>query len=140
MHYSNFNYFRQDQDTRDDAPFSCCRLRSPYPCIHHDLMSVGSSYLYAPESNLSVSERGCHPVLIKYTKIVAWRIAVTIFIFVLLQCVICIVTRLIQTGHMEFYRFERNSHWHTTWLIGGGSGRRVQMAPRPPAIPYDLRS
>ncbi|GLV34786.1 hypothetical protein CBL_09267 [Carabus blaptoides fortunei] len=129
---SNVTTTKQNQVTRDDTPFSCCSMRTPYPCIHHDVMSVGSSFLYAPETNLSVSEHGCHTVLLRHTKNVAWKTAFALFCFSILQGALCVATRLLQTSHFEKYRFEKD-HWYTAWLFGYYKGKSSNRTsdPRP---------
>ncbi|XP_041467635.1 trithorax group protein osa-like [Lytechinus variegatus] len=50
----------------DDVPFSCCRPKSPRPCIHHQVQDNDIHYNYDYQTDLTLHPVGCKEQLMEY--------------------------------------------------------------------------
>ncbi|XP_060531595.1 rod outer segment membrane protein 1-like [Cylas formicarius] len=122
-----------------NTPFSCCSMSSKFPCIHHNIEDTGTSYLYTPEYNLSISIKGCFEILRDKKRSVGLGIVGSLMLIILLQIILLIPVRLLQTGHAENSKFEGKSNEYTVWLIGCYTGRNESNGPpEPPPVPPEL--
>lgn len=68
-----------------EVPFSCCSMRTVNPCIHHGIENTKSIYIYNVETNLSISSRGCHEIIVKRKMNASWLIFGYLFISMIIQ-------------------------------------------------------
>lgn len=135
-----------------NTPFSCCSMKSMFPCIHHNIETTGKSYLYTPEQNLSISTDGCYHKIRKRKMKVGWRIVGNLFLMQFLQITLLICLRFLQTGHYVDSKFSGHSKLYTIWLFGIYTGKKQSdkvddtkkdqetvEPPEPPPIPPELK-
>ncbi|XP_050300072.1 peripherin-2-like [Anthonomus grandis grandis] len=100
------------------TPFSCCKIKSKFPCIHYAIDCIGTSYLYVPEFNLSVSATGCHAKIIKKKRKIGMTIVGYLILFICLEVLMLVPVRFLQTAHSTDYKFDDAAKTYTVWLIG----------------------
>ncbi|KAL1500745.1 hypothetical protein ABEB36_006190 [Hypothenemus hampei] len=67
------------------TPFSCCTIKTHFPCIHFDIESLGLNYYYTPEFNMSISPIGCHQRMVEKKREIGEGIVVGLFLNIFLQ-------------------------------------------------------
>ncbi|KAH1000835.1 hypothetical protein HUJ04_013120 [Dendroctonus ponderosae] len=121
------------------TPFSCCAIKTKFPCIHFDIESTGVNYLYTPEFNLSISGTGCHTRIVETKRQIGMGIVASLFLYMFLECLLLVPARFLQTGHSVDFKFEGNSKSYIVWLIGSYAGKNQSNGPpEPPPVPPDL--
>ncbi|CAG9764890.1 unnamed protein product [Ceutorhynchus assimilis] len=105
------------------TPFSCCSIKSKFPCIHFDIESTGVNYQYIPEFNLSISGTGCRSKIVEKKQQIGMGIVGSLFLFIFLEFLMLIPVRFLQTGHSVDHRFLGNSKTYTVWLFGSYTGK-----------------
>lgn len=69
------------------TPFSCCAIKTKFPCIHFDIENVGVNYFYTPEFNLSISETGCHTRVVEKKRQVGIGIIGSLFLYMFFEVI-----------------------------------------------------
>lgn len=80
-----FSHSRAFPQLKGETPFSCCSIRSTYPCIHHGIEVTSDAYLYRKAANLSVSTTGCHTVILGAKISTGWTLVWKTVLLLLLQ-------------------------------------------------------
>ncbi|XP_049820583.1 peripherin-2 isoform X2 [Aethina tumida] len=145
INWSDKNYLSKgfEDSSNGNTPFSCCSMNSLFPCIHHDIENTGTTYLYVPERNLSISTTGCYDSLLKTKVKYGWQIIGNLFLLMFLELLAIILLRFIQTAHFSSnFNFTKEKILYTMWLIGRYRGKIMvpENAPEPPQVPQDLMS
>ncbi|CAG9859532.1 unnamed protein product [Phyllotreta striolata] len=125
------------EKSNGNTPFSCCSMSSLSPCVHHNIENTGKGYLYTPEQNLSISTTGCHEKILTKTRQVGWKIIGNLLIFIVLQGVVLVGMRLLQTAHYASkFAFGGHNRVYTAWIFGRGVMKN-SIAPDdgPPPVP-----
>lgn len=139
-------------NSQGNTPFSCCSTTSMFPCIHHNIENTGRVYLYTPEQNLSISTEGCYHKIRERKQKIGWQIVGKLFLMLLVQVIILICARFLQTGHYVHSKFSGHSKFYTIWLIGIYAGKKsdgqtkneiadgkTSGPPEPPPVPPELK-
>lgn len=61
-----FRYLQNGEFIKDDAPFSCCDMTAPRPCVHHDVLNVSAHRFVGTRGTLYTE--GCSYALITFWK------------------------------------------------------------------------
>ncbi|XP_038046901.1 photoreceptor outer segment membrane glycoprotein 2-like [Patiria miniata] len=101
----------------DDAPFSCCKADQLRPCIHHHVHDNDRHYNYDYRESLTLYQKGCKPALMEYFTTRLNRIGgITMLIFIL-QAVIFVLLRYLQTSIQNAYKAKDEEGTSTGWLL-----------------------
>ncbi|XP_066249551.1 peripherin-2-like [Euwallacea similis] len=120
-------------------PFSCCAIKSRFPCIHFDINSVGVNYIYSPEFNLSILETGCFAKTMEKKQQVETAIVGNLGFYVFLECLILVLVRFLQTGHSAESKFDSCKKNYVVWLLGSYTEKSQSTGPpEPPPVPPEL--
>ncbi|XP_022081594.1 uncharacterized protein LOC110974327 [Acanthaster planci] len=101
----------------DDVPYSCCRHDLLRPCIHHHVHDNQKHRNYDYREGLTLHQQGCKHALIDYFTIRLNRIgAITLVIFIL-QSVIFLLLRYLQTSIRNAYDADDPEGTARGWLL-----------------------
>ncbi|PVD26169.1 hypothetical protein C0Q70_13838 [Pomacea canaliculata] len=90
-------YLQNGEFIKDDAPFSCCDMTAPRPCVHHDVLNVSAHRFVGTRGTLYTE--GCSYALITFWKTyVIYPTFVALIILIFMHLVSIILARLLQTS------------------------------------------
>lgn len=101
-----------------EVPFSCCNIRTIFPCIHHGIESGINDYKYDVLQNFSINMDGCWSVMERRKTKSGLSVAGYLFGQLVLLIIGFIPLRLLQTASNEKRGFSLEGHTYTGWLWG----------------------
>ncbi|KAF2901323.1 hypothetical protein ILUMI_04866 [Ignelater luminosus] len=129
---------KDENEYRYQAPFSCCSMKSIYPCIHHNIESSGLPYKYTKEQNFSLSTAGCFKVVVQLKKQIGLAVIGRLAALVFTQLLMTTTVRLLQTAHSLTNVLFCPNAIYTSWLFGYYRKRKPGEPPPVPPIPKEL--